>query len=97
MPEHRNSTKASAADQTGLPLNLNSLPPGANARWVARRKAQVVRAVQAGLLSLEEALSRYRLSIEEFTAWQRDFSRHGLAGLKITKAGRHRHLRTSAR
>jgi len=37
-------------------------------RWVIRRKAQVVAAVRGGLLSLEEACSRYMLTVEEFLA-----------------------------
>jgi hypothetical protein len=34
---------------------------------VIRRKAQVVAAVRAGFLSLEEACSRYMLTVEEFS------------------------------
>jgi Protein of unknown function (DUF1153) len=39
-------------------------------RWVIRRKAHVVDAVRSGLLSLEQACSRYALNIEEFRAWE---------------------------
>jgi hypothetical protein len=66
------------------PATLAELPPADTERWVARRKAQVVAAVQAGLITLDEALSRYRLSLEEFTGWQRALYRHGLRGLQIT-------------
>ena len=52
---------------------------------VARRKAEVVSAVQAGLLTLDEALNRYKLTLEEFTGWQRALYRHGLRGLQITQ------------
>ena len=45
---------------------LADLPPPETRRWVARRKAQVVAAVRAGVLSLEEACRRYTLSAEEF-------------------------------
>jgi hypothetical protein len=65
-------------------VTLDSLPPPDTRRWVARRKAQVVAAVQAGLLTLDEALLRYRLTLEEFTSWQRALYRHGLRGLQIT-------------
>ena len=42
----------------GSPLTVADLPaPGT--RWVVRRKAEVVAAVRGGLLSLEEACSRY--------------------------------------
>jgi hypothetical protein len=65
-------------------LTLESLPPPDTTRWVARRKAQVVAAVQSGLLTLDEALTRYTLSLEEFTSWQRALYRHGLRGLQVT-------------
>jgi hypothetical protein len=68
-----------------LAVSLADLPPANTERWVARRKAQVVAAVQAGLLSLDDALARYKLSLEEFTSWQRALYRHGLRGLQITQ------------
>ena len=44
----------------GSPLTITDLPPpGMKKRWVVRRKAQVVAAIRGGLLSLEEACSRY--------------------------------------
>lgn len=52
------------------------LPPITTRRWVARRKAEVVAAVHAGMLSALEACRRYRLSPEEFLEWER----HYLAG-----------------
>ena len=62
----------------------DSLPPRETTHWVASRKAQVVTAVQRGLLSLDEALVRYRLTIEEFVSWQRGLHHHGLQGLQVT-------------
>jgi hypothetical protein len=44
-----------------------------------------VAAVRNGLISLEEACSRYCLSIEEFLSWQRQIERHGLPGLRVTR------------
>jgi hypothetical protein len=55
----------------GGPLTLADLPEPGTARWVVRRKAQVVAAVRGGLLSLDDACSRYMLTVEEFLAWQR--------------------------
>ena len=46
------------------------LPPSDTVRWSPRRKASVVRGVRCGAISLEEACQRYRLSAEEFLAWQ---------------------------
>jgi hypothetical protein len=78
---HRKSTDAETFE---APTSLASLPPPDTERWVARRKAQVVAAVQAGLLTIDEALARYKLSLEEFNGWQRGLYRHGLRGLQIT-------------
>jgi hypothetical protein len=75
---------------TGAPLTLRDLPPADTGRWVIRRKAEVVAAVRGGLLSLEVALERYRLTSEEFLAWQRSIDRHGLAGLRTTRLQQYR-------
>jgi hypothetical protein len=48
---------------------------------VIRRKAAVVAAVCNGMITLDEACDRYRLSQEEFLAWQRALAAHGLPGL----------------
>lgn len=68
----------------GGPLTLADLPASDTKRWVARRKAQVVAAVRGGLLSLDEACTRYRLSMDEFLSWQRTIEKHGLPGLRVT-------------
>jgi len=59
-------------------------------RWVIRCKAQVVAAVRGGLLSLEEACSRYMLTVDEFLSWQSSIDRHGLPGLRVTRLQRYR-------
>ena len=69
----------------GTPLTLADLPPPDTQRWVIRRKAEVVAAVQGGLLTFEDACDRYRLTAEEFSAWQTTLERYGLAGLKIKR------------
>jgi hypothetical protein len=48
------------------------------------RKAVVVAAVRGGLLSLEEACSRYTLTVDEFLSWQASIEQHGFAGLRCT-------------
>ena len=75
---------------TGAPLTLKDLPPPNTGRWVIRRKAEVVAAVRGGLISLDDALERYSLTAEEFTAWQRSIDRHGLAGLRTTRLQQYR-------
>ena len=72
---------------------LPELPPPDTRRWVTRRKAQVVSAVEVGLLPLREACDRYALSIEEFLSWQNAVARYGLAGLRVTAAQEHRRQR----
>ena len=66
----------------GSPLTLADLPPPSTRRWVIRRKAEVVAAVRGGLLSLEEACQRYKLTTEEFLSWQASIDEYGLAGLR---------------
>ncbi|MBL4838158.1 MAG: DUF1153 domain-containing protein [Kordiimonadaceae bacterium] len=75
---------------TGKPLTLSDLPAANTQRWVIRRKAEVVAAVQGGLLSLEEACSRYSLSVEEFLSWQQAINENGLAGLRTTRLQKYR-------
>jgi hypothetical protein len=75
---------------TGAPLTLRDLPPGDTERWVIRRKAEVVAAVRGGLLSLDEACGRYRLTNEEFIGWQQSIDQHGLAGLRTTRIQQYR-------
>ncbi len=69
----------------GSPLTIADLPPPNTKRWVIRRKAEVVAAVRGGLLSLEEACNRYKLTIDEFISWKRMIDRHGLPGLRATR------------
>jgi Protein of unknown function (DUF1153) len=47
-------------------LTIADLPPQETIRWPPQRKAVVVAAVRVGLLSLEEACSRYSLTVDEF-------------------------------
>ena len=74
----------------GEPLTLDSLPSPHTTRWVVRRKAEVVAAVRGGLLSLEEACSRYTLTVDEFLSWQFSIDQHGLAGLRTTRIQQYR-------
>jgi hypothetical protein len=74
----------------GSPLTIADLPPRGTKRWVIRRKAQVVCAVRGGLLSLEEACKRYKLTVEEFLSWQASIDKHGMAGLRATRIQHYR-------
>ena len=71
-------------------LTLSDLPSTNTKRWVIRRKAQVVAAVEGGLISLGRACQLYRLSIDEYLNWERTIRRYGLNGLRATRAQRYR-------
>ena len=73
----------------GAPLSVADLPATNNSRWVVMRKAAVVAAVNGGLLSLEEACSRYNLTVEEFMSWKEAIGRSGLLGLRVSKLSNH--------
>jgi hypothetical protein len=74
----------------GSPLTIADLPLPGTKRWVARRKAEVVAAVRGGLLSLDEACSRYTLTVDEFLYWQSSIDQHGVAGLRVTRIQQYR-------
>jgi hypothetical protein len=77
----------------GSMLGAADLPPKNLKRWVARRKADVVDAVEGGLLSEVEACARYNISREEFSAWLSAYESSGVAGLRA-RAGREPRRRT---
>jgi len=74
----------------GRNLTIDELPPPNTTRWVIRRKAEVVAAVEGGLLSLTEACQRYRLTVEEFASWERALHSFGLGGLRATRFQQYR-------
>jgi hypothetical protein len=69
-PEYADDRSVPPSSGVVVPFNL---PPSYTVRWVPRRKANVVAAVQAGILSMTEACFRYRLSPEEFLEWERQY------------------------
>jgi len=74
----------------GEELSVANLPPPQTSRWVVRRKAQVVAAVNGGLLSVREACDRYGLTLEELASWQRAIDREGMPGLRATRVQHYR-------
>ena len=78
-----NLDREPTAEELSAPVA--ELPAPGTQRWIARRKAQVVAAVKVGVLTLEEACTRYSLSAEEFLSWQRDLTQHGISGLRSTR------------
>lgn len=75
----------------GTVMTQADLPPPNTRRWVASRKAAVVRGVMFGLISKEEALKRYALSEEEFQDWKAALATHGEKALKVTSLQEFRH------
>jgi hypothetical protein len=61
------------------------LPPPSIERWTARRKAAVVVAIAAGLITVAAACERWALTVEELEAWQRGFAADGVAALRATR------------
>ncbi|MCW8843950.1 MAG: DUF1153 domain-containing protein [Rhodobacteraceae bacterium] len=74
----------------GRVMSQADLPPTDTKRWVASRKAAVVRGVAYGLISRKEALERYALSEEEFEEWITAAGRHGIDALKATNTQKYR-------
>lgn len=78
MIENQNFFRAMVIGPLGEPLTLDSLPPADTRRWVVRRKAEVVAAVNGGLLTIDEVCEHYNLTLEAFAAWQRAVDRSGM-------------------
>ena len=76
----------------GQIMTRADLPDPKTKRWVASRKAAVVRAVAGGLISQEEAQETYRLTPEEFDSWANAVDQHGEAALKTTRLQKYRQL-----
>ncbi len=74
----------------GSIMTRADLPPADTRRWVASRKAAVVRGVIYGLMPLKEALETYALSEEEFEQWKTAVEKHGEAALKATMIQKYR-------
>lgn len=86
MMEYHNSRPLRIVGPCREVLTRDNLPPPDTTRWVASRKAQVVAAVESGLMTIDEVLHRYNLSHEEFYGWQHGLHAAGLAGLRISWA-----------
>ncbi len=74
----------------GSIMTRADLPATDTRRWVASRKAAVVKAVHANLISREDALKSYGLSEDEFTSWESAVKDHGIDALKTTALQKYR-------
>jgi len=75
---------------SGLVMTQADLPDPKTRRWVASRKAAVVRGVLYGLISQADALIRYGLSVEEFQGWVAAVADHGEDALRATALKKYR-------
>ena len=64
MTDHSDTRPPTVIGPLGEPLTIMMLPPPETRRWVVRRKAEVVAAVNGGLLTIDEVCERYRLTLE---------------------------------
>jgi Protein of unknown function (DUF1153) len=92
MLENQKIRPAQVIGPLGESLTIDSLPPPETTRWVVRRKAEVVAAVNGGLLSVSDVCERYSLTLEEFASWQRAIDRSGMPGLRVTRIQHYRDL-----
>lgn len=92
MIENQKIKPAMVIGPLGEPLTIESLPGPNTTRWVVRRKAEVVAAVNGGLLSIDDVCERYGLTLEEFASWQRAVDRSGMQGLRVTRIQHYRDL-----
>jgi hypothetical protein len=90
MIENQKIRPAQVIGPLGEPLTLDDLPSPKTKRWVMRRKAEVVAAVNGGMLTIDEVLERYNLTLEEFASWQRAMDRSGMLGLRVTRLQHYR-------
>ena len=76
----------------GTVMTRADLPGPETRRWVASRKATVVKAVGYGLLTRDEAKETYGLSDDELGEWEDAVRNHGEVALKATALQKYRQL-----
>lgn len=72
-------------------IHINGVIPAYNhKRWTYRVKAVVLDCIRAGLISRADAITKYSLSDQELTEWERIYSGEGSKGLKLRAIKRRR-------
>ncbi|MEM9436461.1 MAG: DUF1153 domain-containing protein [Pseudomonadota bacterium] len=74
----------------GSVMSRADLPPVNTSRWVASRKASVIKGVASGLITRAEACQMYSLSEEELEGWMSAVRQHGERALKATALKKYR-------
>lgn len=76
----------------GSHMSRADLPPVTTSRWVASRKAAVVKAIAAGLITRDMASEMYGLSEDELASWVLAIKSHGEKALRATALQKYRQL-----
>ena len=66
--------------------------PGDVVKIVQEQLAAISDSRNGGLLTIDEVLERYNLTLEEFAGWQRAVDRSGMQGLRVTRIQHYRDL-----
>ncbi|MGB0799533.1 MAG: DUF1153 domain-containing protein [Planktomarina sp.] len=74
----------------GSHMSRAELPPVNTTRWVASRKAAVVKAVAAHLISRSDACLMYGISQEELVEWCAAVQSYGEKALRTTALQKYR-------
>lgn len=85
---HSSETASYVIGPDGERMTIDDLPAPETRRWVPRRKARVVAAVEGGLISEEEAFKRYAITEEEYETWKAAMGKFGMRGLCVTQINR---------
>lgn len=74
----------------GRGAEITLLPPPTTQRWVKSRKMAVIKAIENGVLSDEQACQRYSLTAEELESWKQALTKYGPGALRTTHLNRYR-------
>ena len=59
-------------------------------KWVISRKIALLKAIEDGEITRDEAKARHSLSEEELAGWEKLRAAHGPAGLRVTYTKKYR-------
>ena len=69
MAQHHPQMRA-VRGPNGETITLSDIPVGNPKRWLPATKARVMAAIEGGLISMEDAWRKYRLSRREYDCWK---------------------------
>ncbi|MFN5778299.1 MAG: DUF1153 domain-containing protein [Novosphingobium sp.] len=95
MFEYSNSRPVRIVGPSHEVLTQETLPPRPPVPCGWQPNVWCGAAVKSGLLTLDEALERYSLSLAEYYSWQDAMDRSGVAGLRVAAVQSDRTARRS--